>query len=151
MDGSLAELQRLGYEGGNVRQLKLITLHSALSREAKDIDIFLKGHYKCLLLSLKRLMESYGPVLIMNDGLIQFQPVDLAKLPRSELMLNYSVTAITGRIPSIRSSAWSTDSYPPEVVNAPLGTATGVQTAPASSAGWRAKAVVVAVSMVVRK
>ena len=61
MDGSLAELQRLGYEGGNVRQLKLITLHSALSREAKDADIFLKGHYKRLLLSLKRLMESYGP------------------------------------------------------------------------------------------
>jgi hypothetical protein len=48
-------------EGGNIRQLKLITLYSALSREAKDADVFLKGHYEHLLLSLKRLIESYGP------------------------------------------------------------------------------------------
>lgn len=48
-------------EGGNIRQLKLITLYSALSREAKDADIYLKGHYEHLLLSLKRLIESYGP------------------------------------------------------------------------------------------
>jgi hypothetical protein len=45
---------------GNIRQLKLMTLYNALAREAKDADIYLKGHYEHLLLSLKRLIESYG-------------------------------------------------------------------------------------------
>src|SRR5579862_8278432 len=33
--------------------------------------------------------------------------------PMVEPLPNYSVTAITGRIPPIRSLAWSTDNYPP--------------------------------------
>jgi hypothetical protein len=50
-----------GRPANNLKQLKLITLHNALSRELKDADITLKSHYELLLLSLKLLIEAYGP------------------------------------------------------------------------------------------
>lgn len=50
-----------GKTARNLKQFKLITLHSALLQEMKDADISLKSHYELLLLSLKLLIEAYGP------------------------------------------------------------------------------------------
>lgn len=45
----------------NLRQFKLITLYRALSQEMDDTGAPVKDHYENLLVSLKRLIESYGP------------------------------------------------------------------------------------------
>jgi hypothetical protein len=45
----------------NLKQYKLITLHTALVREMEDADITLKGHYEILLICLKLLVDAYGP------------------------------------------------------------------------------------------
>jgi hypothetical protein len=44
----------------NLKQFKLITLHSALLQEMEDADISLKSHYELLLLSLNLLIDAYG-------------------------------------------------------------------------------------------
>jgi hypothetical protein len=51
----------------NLKQFKLITLHGALSREMQDADVSLKSHYELLLLSLKLLIEAYGPADHVNN------------------------------------------------------------------------------------
>jgi hypothetical protein len=45
----------------NLKQFKLITLYNALSLEMEAADDSLKSHYELLLLSLKLLIEAYGP------------------------------------------------------------------------------------------
>ena len=50
-----------GRPARNVKQYKLITLHNALSQEMKGADVSLRSHYELLLLSLKMLIEAYGP------------------------------------------------------------------------------------------
>ena len=45
----------------NLRQFKLITLYGALAREMGDADVSRQGHYGQVLLSLRQLIESFGP------------------------------------------------------------------------------------------
>ena len=52
---------KAGRPARNLKQFKLITLHSALSQEMRDADDGLKCHYELLLLSLKLLIDAYGP------------------------------------------------------------------------------------------
>ena len=56
-------------EPRNLRQFKLITLYRALSQEMEDAGVSVKGHYQNLLVSLKRLIESYGPGSDYEQGL----------------------------------------------------------------------------------
>ena len=52
---------KAGKPARNLKQFKLITLHTALSQEMRDADHAMKSHYELLLLSLKLLIDAYGP------------------------------------------------------------------------------------------
>ena len=55
-----------GRRARNLKQFKLITLHNALLLEMQEADVSLKSRYELLLLSLKLLIEAYGPTDYVN-------------------------------------------------------------------------------------
>ena len=65
---------------GALSQSDVITFHTLLLKEAEDCeDTGLQAHYEHALLSLQKIIESFGPTPEYNSWLVQFLPLNLAK------------------------------------------------------------------------
>lgn len=65
---------------GPLSQSDLITFHAMLQRGAEECEnAAMQAHYEHALLSLKKIIESFGPTPEYESWSIQFSPRDTAK------------------------------------------------------------------------